>query len=519
MKNYMRYFVLALLVGGIGISDKLFAADGPVVGDGQKTWGQTYEKWRIPAFTGVAIPAAYLGARKVAEYVPSEYMWVGAVAGLGVAGARYIPGLYRSTKAKVKKIYQSAEGLRTVANEMNDLARDGGLKNVMKTYGKATFEGMSEAFTEKAIDPTIKKVGTKIKPWGESVSKAFGKVETAVKGFAWKTLAVGVGIIAAGYGLYRAHKYYEKHINKPRLDVVVKKAELNGIMPGSKIRRVIAPEETRKRLDKYLLYNLRIKRANSPENPANGSSYYDGFDDMQEAYYSNLALIGPHGSGKRMFAQEMAQCARMDYYEVPWSSFNKFKEGEAAQAIELFFKEGVMKSKNGAVIYIDNAQMIFNNSGAEGVTSANATSIINALVAATENRSSKYLVIFGMPMRSRFDRGMLLIVDDVLEIPLPELGERKKLLRQYRDLYFTDKSYALSEKTEQAVETLLNDQELDKIAQRIDKASAAEFAGFMKTLKIESELPASEGLTPGLIKHLIKCSEQRYDHLTSAATA
>ena len=110
-------------------------------------------------------------------------------------------------------------------------------------------------------------------------------------------------------------------------------------------RQIIVEEPTRDRLNLFL-HNRILGQ----------TSVLSGNED---ARFRTALLWGPAGCGKRMFAQEMANFARMDYYEVPWSSFQKFKEGDASRAIEEFFKHEVMKSQNGAVVYIDNAQMLF----------------------------------------------------------------------------------------------------------------------------------------------------------------
>ncbi len=87
------------------------------------------------------------------------------------------------------------------------------------------------------------------------------------------------------------------------------------------------------------------------------------------------------------------------------------------------------------------------------------------LIEQLEARSAKFLVIFGMTNKPSLAQDTALIVDDVIEISLPKLQERKKILKHYRDLYFNGEG--ISEETAQAVNTMLDDNALDNLAKRL----------------------------------------------------
>jgi hypothetical protein len=469
MNIYKRAIVVGILLSALGsIQDCLGAGAPPPVRKGMmgylKEWPRT-----TAAVGGLAL---YAGYGLLSSYTPDSLAVPVVIAGACGLGAHYLPKL-------------KLPGLWRVASDLNTIAEKDGLKGVVRQGAKDFAGGIGEGLQQDLAAPTIKEIKEELGP-------SLNTINDGLKNMGFTLLKAGAGLIALWYGAKVLNGYFETYFNKPRLDVVVKKAPQNGTI-GLLNRQIIVEEATRDRLNLFLHTNLKVKQSLMSGN--------------EESRYRTGLLWGPSGCGKRMFAQEMANFARMDYYEVPWSSFLKFKDGEASRAIEEFFKHEVIKSQNGAVVYIDNAQMLFNAAAyAPGVPSQLGM-IRSALIENIEARSSKFIVIFGMTSKPVLTQDTALLVDDIIEVSLPKLAERKRLLKYYRDLYF--KTEAVSEESAQLADTILGDATLENLAKRLDKASSAEIASFMNTLKIEAMLPTSEGLTPGLIDQLINRSEHR----------
>lgn len=455
MTKQHSYSLLLILALGFLASSNLHAGAAPAPA-GEKTafWGTSTG--------GMAAAAGTLGVSLVVSYLP-DFMGPTSLVLAAVAGL----GTYYGPKIMAHK------GLSRVVSDINALAERDGLKAVVEQTAKDAASGVGKGISENLVDPTGKSIKENIVPVG--------------------LIAVGIGasLITLWYGAKFINTAFENYVNKPHLDVVVKKTSQHSML-GTLSRQIVVDEATRDRLNLFLHTNLKVKQSIMSGN--------------EESRFRTALLWGPSGCGKRMFAQEMAHFARMDYYEIPWSSFQKFKEGEATRAIEEFFKYEVTKSPDGAVIYIDNAHMLFSQTLAVGAVPSQYTMIRNALIENLEARSSKYLVIFGVTSKPVLAQDTALIIDDIIEISLPKIAERKRLLKEYRDLYFK-KSDA---KFQDAVQKMLDDQALENLAKRLDRASAAELASFMNTLKIEASLPTSEGLTPALIAQLINRCEQRF---------
>ncbi len=474
MKQYANYVFLALLLGGAGSSStNLYAAAvAPTEGKKEEVKQKENKKeksgWQeYFVNNGVAL-AAGAGTGLSLYHVPSvavPYVAAGAAVTLGI---------------KLLEKIRESKGIRRLWSDANTIAENDGLNGLWKAGGKAAAAGIGEGMKENLVDPT----GKQIKNW----------MDENFKPIAFTVLGVGAGLIGLWYGAKILNNYFEKHINKPRLDVIIKKASSQGML-GTLTRQIVVDDPTRIRFNLFLHTNFKVKQ-----------SIISGNED---ARFRTALLWGPSGCGKRMFAQEMAHFAGMDYYEIPWSSFQKFKEADASRAIEEFFKREVTKSTNGAVIYIDNAQMLFTPMLSTGATPSPYALIRSALIENIEGRSSRFSVIFGMTGKPVLAQDTALMIDDIIEVSLPKVAERKRLLKTYRDLYFMTPN--ISEETQQAVQRMLDDQTLENIAKRLDKASASELASFMSTLKIEATLPTSEGLTPSLVSQLIARAEHRFE--------
>jgi ATPase family AAA domain-containing protein 3A/B len=204
---------------------------------------------------------------------------------------------------------------------------------------------------------------------------------------------------------------------------------------------------------------------------------------IKKDYFKNILLYGPPGSGKRMFAEQLALYTNMDFYEISWMALNKYK---GAEVIDRFFKKDAIKSSHGAVIYIDNAQLLF--SEASSSLASEMGTVVSSLIEHCQQPSTQYIVIFGIPEKPVINSYNSSVIDpyQIIGITRPGYDERLKLLRLYRDQYF--------DKLSVEVNTVLSDEGLQMLARDLDKATAAELVNFMKTVKNKSELPTSEGL-------------------------
>lgn len=413
----------------------------------------------------------------------------------------YIPGTgllaHAATSTAGSYVYSKSEGLRRYFSDLNEMSKKGGAIEVTRTMARnavgAAGEGVRiellEPFVENKIKPIIKNVENKLDP----LEKNTGELLEKIKGGFWsafKLVAAGTLTYFGGRLLYN---YLVKQMNKPRLDVIHKKAPGPGMEERSRLRPMVFKDSVKKQVNHIFESTLAIR-----------NSIQAG---MEGVTYKNILLYGPPGSGKKMLAEQIAARAHMDFYDIPKSSFMKLNEIDLYTAIEQFFNHELLKSTNGSVVYIENAHVLFSSKNSQDATvSLHRANLISCIIEQAEKRTSNCMIVFGMDELPSLNSDTMLIVDEIIEFGLPEKPERIMLLSRYRDLYFNDE--LSNPDTAIHIQAVLNPSMIDFIADKLNKASAAELAAFMKTLKIESDMPES-GLSKELINTIIDRTDKK----------
>ncbi|MBA2307526.1 ATP-binding protein [Candidatus Dependentiae bacterium] len=195
--------------------------------------------------------------------------------------------------------------------------------------------------------------------------------------------------------------------------------------------------------------------------------------------FSNVLLQGPVGLGKRSFVQELASFADMDFYEIKSSSLVNFKDNQASQALGNFFDE-IEQGFRAAVVYIDNASILFSKCGITNITDIGR--MIQAFVEKTERRSAKFMLVLGVQERPISETDMFSVIDEIIEFKLPTERERAKLLCLYRDkLLLTAKDVTKS--FAEQVGKLLDAESIQDLAHKLENFSSADIASLVKEIK------------------------------------
>ena len=194
----------------------------------------------------------------------------------------------------------------------------------------------------------------------------------------------------------------------------------------------------------------------------------------------------------------------------PASAFIKFKDGDAARAIEEFFKKEVDTTTQGAIVFIDNASMIF----AKRKTSDASVRMVTALSEQIQKRSDKYMVILSMNTKPTYTDETAVLIDDEIRISRPGLKERKKILELYGEEFFF-RAKGLTSELYRTARELLTDQRLEDIATKLENALPAELHSFMEALKLETSLPSEGAVTDEVINRIVSRFSERYQELIS----
>lgn len=186
--------------------------------------------------------------------------------------------------------------------------------------------------------------------------------------------------------------------------------------------------------------------------------------------YDNLLLYGKPGTGKTLFAQILADNTDMDFLSVTAASLLQ----SGIEGIK-YFDEIVAMGANstyGVILFIDEADALFINRDMLNPESDHYK-LLNHILAATGNGSSKIMVIAATNHAHIMDPAMGRRFQDRVKMPLPSEKTRKELLNLYLNQYFFDAT-DIDFKSTQAARTILTPARINTIAQQTTGLSHAE---------------------------------------------
>ncbi|HXW86394.1 MAG TPA: AAA family ATPase [Candidatus Bathyarchaeia archaeon] len=359
------------------------------------------------------------------------------------------------------------------------------MRNMMTAVVKGWIDGMDQGIQEniKKVDRSTNKVtAATIGSFIKTIGLSFG-----IGGF---YASLGVAAMATGYyGTRTLWNYIEQQLKKPRV-IIDKKAGLwyrakQWFSKEKPDAMILDP-----RVEEYLQHSVQVTKIIN-------SKIKKGEKDI---FYRNMLLAGPPGTGKTMFARQISKAAGMESVEVTGSSF--FQEGAGITAVDELFRWA--NSGKGLVIFIDEADSLLPDRTQVKVGTEEYR-IINHFLNYLGNRSNKFMVVMATNHAIVFDEAMERRFDDYIEMPLPDLKTRAKVLQLYRDTLLI-KARAYNKAFVDSVKTYLADATVQKIAQKTEGFSNGHLQGIINAIKTDADA-TKNGLVTGII---IEKAVERY---------
>ncbi|MBA2307525.1 ATP-binding protein [Candidatus Dependentiae bacterium] len=345
-----------------------------------------------------------------------------------------------------------------------------------------------EQLTSKVIKPAIDEMDARIVAFKNDVAA----VDKILRERLWQGSVLLLGVVCVYSTIKFLSGHLDEYINRPRIVYTKSFIDPSDTLMKTGFRDMVFSPELRNRLNSLLMSTEMMTRKKALEN--------------DEVPFRNMVFCGPHGSGKHMFAQELARFARMDFYEIKSSSLVKFKNNDAEIALNDFFRE-VERNSRPAVIYIDHAAVLFSKYMADNPSDVGR--MIRLFVEKNERRSSNFMLIVGVTEKPGFDNDMSSIIDDVIEFNRPGLDERIKILELYRDKLFLTANDVKPSFAALALE-FLNDSKISYLAEQLDKFTVADIVSFMKSMKDESQLPYEGMVSESIINRVLERTVSKY---------
>ncbi|KAJ6887159.1 ATPase family AAA domain-containing protein 3-like [Populus alba x Populus x berolinensis] len=151
-----------------------------------------------------------------------------------------------------------------------------------------------------------------------------------------------------------------------------------------------------------------------------------------QAPFRNMLFYGPPGTGKTMAARELAKKSGLDYALMTGGDVAPLGSQAVTKIHQLF--DWSKKSRRGLLLFIDEADAFLCERNKTYMSEAQR-SALNALLFRTGDQSKDIVLALATNRPGDLDSAVSDRIDEVLEFPLPQTGERFKLLKLYLDKY------------------------------------------------------------------------------------
>lgn len=406
--------------------------------------------------------------------------------------------------------------------------------NLSKDFGQAFSDGFIEAIAKnlennQAMAKLTKSFNKAVKQMGDDTSAhvdaAIGKdsklgkkteetihyytalikgaYDSAVLESMIKTGVVTVVITAALYSIPFAIRTVERNMNRPKL--IIESSQLTFI---EHIQALWKPVE--KKPMQAMIFNPVLKKYLDDIVKIVSTSHAKIKAGKTSIKYRNLMLYGPPGTGKTMFAKELARCSGLEFACMSGSSFSKFQDGEAIEALDELFAWA--NRCNGLMIFIDEAEAFL--SKRENMDpQSKAYQLLNNFLNYTGQRSNKFMIVFATNHKDVLDSAMYRRIDDLIEMPLPSKAQRIDALHLYKNKILMDRNHN-SSKLVHAVDCLFNKAFVEKIALKTKGFSYSELEGIMNSIQTEVDILDYPSIDADLVHLVVDRFIKKYQDFT-----
>lgn len=207
----------------------------------------------------------------------------------------------------------------------------------------------------------------------------------------------------------------------------------------------------------------------------------------------NILLYGPPGTGKTTTVRKLAEYVGMDYALTTGPALAQCKPGEdIRQLIELF--DWAERSPKGLLLFFDEIDALVMRVDQQSTQGKN---LLAEFKARTGTASNKIAIIGATNMPEMLDGAFLSRINTFLEVPLPTVNERFRLLKTYIKKYIiddvrqvkSDDGYEAS--VQLSVDSIINDLFLQQVAEKIETFSGRDIEKMIDEMRSVCHRPSN----------------------------
>jgi hypothetical protein len=343
--------------------------------------------------------------------------------------------------------------------------------------------------------------------------KEGGELQTRLNGFVRRTLQRNLCIsgtilvITIGgstfiyYGTRTGWRLVERNLMRPKLIIASSKKTLLQRMrerlllkhgPPASLAEMICSKDLEERLNDIVRATRNI--------------YAKTNAGATNVKYRNLMLWGPPGTGKTMFAKRLARESGLEWAYMSGSSFAKFKDGEGIEALDELFA-WANRSK-GLMLFIDEAE-VFLAQREQMDSTSKAYQLLTNFLNYTGERSGKFMLVFATNHKHMIDSAMHRRIDDLIEIPLPKIPERFRVLALYRNKILFDQRQNGALFVNSA-RLCMDDTKLQEIAEQTEGLSNGDLEGIINIIKTDADITDTGLITIQVVDRAVEHALEKY---------
>ncbi len=236
--------------------------------------------------------------------------------------------------------------------------------------------------------------------------------------FVGSATALAAGVYASREGARFGFRQLEKYIGQPSLIRETsrgsfwkpKSASPSADGGGGILGDVVLGDKLQQRVQRLAVTTANTKKHSAP--------------------FRNILFHGPPGTGKTMAAKRLARYSGLEYAVMTGGDVAPLGANAVTKIHETF--DWASTSRKGLLLFIDEADAFLAKRGSD-VVGTESRAALNALLYRTGEMSRDVALVLATNRPEDLDSAVLDRMDEAIEIGLPDLDARKRMVRLYFD--------------------------------------------------------------------------------------